>query len=86
MQVLICVFALPSPAAKMPRTSASGDAAAVEQTVPSTTVDPSSGIRATHSASSSNVNISGDAGKRAIIAKPARRFGIKGLTLIRAPT
>ena len=86
MQVLICVSAFHSPTAKVPWTSASGDDATVEQTVPSTTVDPSSGIRATHSASSSNVNISGDAGKRAIIAKPARRFGIKGLTLIRAPT
>jgi hypothetical protein len=25
-------------------------------------------------------------GKRAMIVKPARRFGIKGLALIRAPT
>ena len=63
--------------------AASGDGAAVEQTVPSTTVDPSSGIGATPSASSSDVNITDDAGKRAI--KPARKFGIKGLTLIRAP-
>jgi len=70
----------------MPQTSASGDDAAVEQIVPSTTMDPSSGIGATHSASSSDVNITGDAGKRAIVAKPARIFGIKGLTLIRAPT
>ena len=70
----------------MPRTSASGDAAAVEQTIPSTTVDPSSGIGATHSASSSDVNITGDAGKLAMIAKPARRFGVKGFALIRAPT
>ena len=82
---MICVFAFPSPAAKMPRTSASGDDAAVEQTVPSTKVDPSSGIGVTHSSSSSDVNITGDAGKRAIVAKPARRFDIKGLTLIRAP-
>ena len=70
----------------MPRTSASGDDAAVEQTILSTTVDLSRGIEATRSASSSDVNITGDAGKRAIVAKPARRFGIKGLTLIRAPT
>jgi len=69
----------------MPRTSASGDDAMLEQTVPSTIVDPSSGIGATHSASSSDVNIIGDAGKRAIVAEPARRFGIKGLTLISAP-
>ena len=86
MQVLICVFAFPSPAAKMLQTSASGDDAAVEQTVPSTTVDPSSGIGTTHSVSSSDVNTTGDAGKRAIVAKPTCRFGIKGLTLIRAPT
>ena len=49
-------------------------------------MDLSRGIEATRSASSSDVNITGDAGKRAIIAKPACRFGIKGLTLIRAPT
>ena len=70
----------------MLRTSASGDDATVEQTIPSTTVDLSRGIEATRSASSSDVNITGDAGKRAIVAKPAHRFGIKGLTLIRAPT
>ena len=70
----------------MPQTSASGDDAAVEQIVPSTTMDPSSGIGATHSASSSDVNITGDAGKLAVITKPARKFGIKGFTLIRAPT
>ena len=70
----------------MPRTSASRDDTAVEQTVPSTTVDPLRGIGDTHSVSSSDVNITGDAGKRAIVAKPARRFGIKGLTLIRAPS
>ena len=75
LQVLICVFAFPSPAAKMPWTSASGDDAAVEQTVPSTTVDPSS----------ADVNKTIDAGKMAVIAKPARKFGIKGITLIRAP-
>ena len=69
----------------MPRTSASGYDAAMEQTVPSTTVDPSSGIGATHSVSSSDVNITGDAGKLAVITKPARKFGIKGFTLIRAP-
>ena len=28
----------------------------------------------------------GDAGKQAMVLKPARKFGIKGLTLIRAPT
>ena len=70
----------------MPRTSASGDDAAVEKTVPSTTVDPSSGIGVTHSASSSEVDKTVDAGKLAVITKPARKFGIKGFTLIRAPT
>ena len=69
----------------MPRTSASGDDAVVEQTVPSTTVDPSCGIGATHSASSSDINKTVDAGKLAMIAKPARKFGMKGFALIRAP-
>ena len=69
----------------MPRVSLSGDDTAVGQTVPSTTVDPSSGIGATLSASSSDVNIAGDASKRAMVVKPARKFGIKGLTFIRAP-
>ena len=69
----------------MPRTSASGDGAAVEQTIPSTTVDPSSGIGATHSASSSDINKTVDAGKLAMIAQSARKFGIKEFALIRAP-
>ena len=66
----------------MPRTSASGDDDAVEQTVPSTMVDPSSGIGATHSASRSDVNKTVDAGKLAVITKPARKFGVKGFALI----
>ena len=69
----------------MPRTSASGDDAAVEQMFPSTTVDPSSGIGAIHSASSFDINKIIDAGKLAVIAKPVRKFGIKGFALIRAP-
>ena len=84
LQVLIFVFAFPSPAAKMPRTSPSGDDTAVGQTVPSTTMDPSSGIGATPSASSSDVDKTVDAGKLAVITKPARKFGIKRFTLIRA--
>ena len=40
----------------MPRISSSGDDTVVEQTVPSTTVDPSSGTGATPSASSSDAN------------------------------
>jgi len=69
----------------MPRLSSSGDDTAVGQTVPSITVDPLSGTGATLSASSSDVNVAGEAGKRAMIVKPARRFGIKRLALIRAP-
>ena len=49
-------------------------------------MDPLSGTGTTLSPSSSNVNVAGEAGKRAMIVKPARRFGIKGLALIRAPT
>ena len=70
----------------MPRISASGDDTVVGQTVPSTIVDPSSGTGTTLSASSSDVNTVGDAGKKVMVVKPARKFGIKGLTLIRAPT
>ena len=85
MQVLICVFAFLSPAAKMTQTLSSGDDTAVVQTIPSTTVDPSSGIGATHSASSSDINKTVDAGKLAMIAKSAHKFGIKRFALIRAP-
>ena len=59
--------------AKLPRISSSGDDTAVGQTVPSTTVDPSSGTGTTLSASSSNVNVTGDAGKRAMVVKPVRK-------------
>ena len=79
------MFLLFSVRPKVPRTSASGDDAAVEQTVPSTTVDPSSGIGATHSASNFDINKTIDAGKLAMIAKPTRKFGIKEFALIRAP-
>ena len=70
----------------MPRIVLSGDDIVVGQTVGATTVDPSNGTGTTLSASSSDVNIAGDAGKRAMVVRPARKFGIKGLTLIRAPT
>ena len=63
----------------------SGEDTAVGQTVPSTIVDPSSGIGTAHSASSSDVDKTVDAGKLAVITKPARKFGIKGFALIRAP-
>ena len=69
----------------MPRISLSGDDTEVGQTIPFTTVDPSSGIGATPSASSSDVDKTIDAGKLAVIANPARKFGIKGFALIRAP-
>ena len=69
----------------MPRIVSSRDDIVVGQTVPSTTVDPSSGIGAISSASSSDVDKTIDAGKLAVITKPARKFGIKGFTLIRAP-
>ena len=58
----------------------------VGKSVPSTTVDSSKGTGTTLSASSSDVNVAGEAGKRAMIVKPARKFGIKGLALKRAPT
>ena len=70
----------------MPRTSASGDDDVVGQTVPSTTVDSSKGTGPTLPTSSSNVDKAGDAGKQALVLKPARKFGIKGLALKRAPT
>jgi len=70
----------------MPRVSSSGDDIVVGQTVPSTTVDPSSGTRTTLSASSSDVNIAGETGKQALVVKLACKFGIKGLALRRAPT
>ena len=70
----------------MPRISASGEDTVVGQPVPSTIVDPSSGTRTTLSASSFDVNIAGETGKQALVVKPARKFGIKGLALRRAPT
>jgi len=70
----------------MPWISSSGDDTAVGQSVPSTTMDPSSGTGATPSASSSDVNKVIDAGKQAIIVKPAHKFGIKGLSPRRAPS
>ena len=51
----------------MPQISASGDDTVVGQTVPSTTVDPSSGTGTTLSVSSSDVNTAGDAGKKAMV-------------------
>ena len=70
----------------MPRTSASGDDVVVGQTVPSIMVDSSKGTETTHPASSFSVDKAGDAGKQAVIVKPARKFGVKALALKRAPT
>ena len=70
----------------MTQTSPSRDDTAVGQTIPSTTVDPSSGTGATPSASSSDVNKVINAVKQAIVVKPARKFGVKGLALRRAPS
>ena len=69
----------------MPRIILSGDDIVVGQTVPSATVDPSSGIGATPSASSSDADKTIDAGKLDVITKPARKIGIKEFALIRAP-
>ena len=70
----------------MPRTSASGDDAVVGQTIPSTIVDPSKGTGTTLLVSSSNVNNTGDADKQAVIVRLTRKFGVKVLSLKRAPT
>ena len=70
----------------MPRISSSEDDTVVEQTVPSTIVASSSGTGATPSASSSDVNKVIGAGKHAIVVKPIRKFGVKGLALRRAPS
>ena len=56
------LFLCSSPATKMPRTAASGDDAAVGQTVPSTIVDLSKGTGTTLPASSYNVDKASDAG------------------------
>ena len=79
-------FAFLSPAAKLPWLSSSGDDTMVEQTVPSTTVDPSSGTGVTPSASSSDANKVIDAGNQAIVVKPAHKFGIKGIALRTSPS
>ena len=70
----------------MPWTTASGDDAVVGHTVTSTTVDPSKGTGTTLPASSSSVDNAGDAGKQAVIMRPAPKFGIKTLAVRRAPT
>ena len=86
MQVLICVFAFSSPAAKMPRTSASRDDAVVGQIVPSTIVDPLKGTGTTLPASSSNVDNAINMGSHVVIVKPTRKFGMRRLALTRAHT
>ena len=49
-------------------------------------MDLLNGTGTTLSASSSDVNKVGDTGKKALVVKPARKFGINGLALRRAPT
>ena len=56
------------------------------QSIPSTIVDSSKGTGTTLPASSSIVDKAGDATKKALVVKPVRKFGIKGLALKRAPT
>ena len=80
------IFDFLSPATKLPWTASSRDNAMLDQSVPSTIVDPSKGTRTTLSASSSDVNKVGDTCKKALVVKPACKFGIKGLALRRAPT
>jgi len=70
----------------VPRTTASGDDAVVGRTVPSTTVDPSKESGSTRQASSSNVDYAGNMGDQAVIVRPIRKFGMKKLAVIRAPT
>ena len=63
----------------MPRIVSSGDDTVVGQTIPPTTVDPSSGIGATPLASSSDADKTVDAGKLAMITKPARKLASRNL-------
>ena len=70
----------------MPRTIASGDVAAVGQTVPSTTANPSKGTVTTRPASSSNIGDAGSSGGKAMIVRPPPKFGARRLSLTRAPT
>ena len=69
----------------MTRIVSSRDDIVVERTVASATVDPSSRVGATPSASSSDADKTVDAGKLVVITKPAHKFGIKEFALIRAP-
>ena len=73
----------------MLRTTASGNDAAVEKNVPSTTADSSKGTGTTHTqrstpASSSNVDDAGSGGGSAMISKPPPKFGIRKLAVKRA--
>jgi len=70
----------------MSQTSASGDDVVVGQNVSSTIADPSKGTGTTLPASSSNVDNAGDTGKQAVIVRLTRKFGVKVLSLKRAPT
>jgi hypothetical protein len=84
--VLISKFFFSSPAAKMPRTTASGDDAVVGQTVPSTIADPSKGTGTTRPASSSNVSGAENTDVKAMIVRPPPKFGARKLAMTRAST
>ena len=75
-----------SPAAKVPRTTVSGDDVVVGLTVPSTTVDLSKGTGTTRPASSSNVSDAGNTSGKAVIIRPPPKFGVRKLALTWAST
>ena len=73
----------------MPRTAASGDDAAVGQSVPSTIADSSKGTGTTHArssapTSSSNADDVENAGGSALISRPPPKFGLRKLAIKRA--
>ena len=86
MLVLIWNLCFSSPAAKMPRTTASGDDVVVGQTVPSTIVDSSKGTETTRLASSFNTGDAGNTGSKAVIVRPPPKFSVRKLALTRAST
>ena len=82
-------FLFLGPAAKMPRTTASRDDAAVGKNVPSTTADLPNGTGTTHAqrsapASSSNVDDAGSSRGGAMISRPSPKFSIRKLAVKRA--
>ena len=80
------IFDFLSPATKLPWTASSGDNAMLDQSVPSTIVDPSKGTVTTQPASSSSIGDAGSSGGKAMIVRPPHKFGARKLVLTRAPT